>query len=294
MTQVEFIRQSKGSSVNECCVEDDGEITQNWAQCAACLLTKDYSMMITGLIYAIVWVLVICGYFAWRYKVDIRRFKLRPSKMVMYVFCITMVGVAAMVAIQYQTGHWIYSLSNFETISVDMKPKTVNTETLNVTLISDKAIPTQAKSDRYISYSRIFQLFVGSPIVEELLFRVILFFTIYKRINKPITSMVAANLVFSGLHLVNILMKSGNAYTFFQMVAGFLLGMFYSTRYFLTLNFAENILLHMINNLSAIFIPVQITFEDVYPDFIVPIVLSLLTYTILLIRDIRTIRRKYK
>lgn len=54
------------------------------------------------------------------------------------------------------------------------------------------------------------------------------------------------------------------------MVAGFLLGMFYSTRYYLTQNLFENIALHAINNLSAILIPIQTTFEDIYPDFILP------------------------
>lgn len=50
------------------------------------------------------------------------RFKLRPSRMVVFILFITIAGILAMIALQRRTNHWIYSLSNFEAISADLDP----------------------------------------------------------------------------------------------------------------------------------------------------------------------------
>jgi membrane protease YdiL (CAAX protease family) len=208
--------------------------------------------------------------------------------MVIFILVVTIAGMAAMIALQQRTNHWIYSLSNFEAISADVNPDGTPTHNVTETVVSyddefDKSQPIKPSNKEYhISYSRIFQLFLGSPIVEEIVIRVILYGIINKRIRNPLGSMIWTNSIFAILHFFNAFQSTADAYTFFQvnltfhlinfckMVAGFLLGLFYSTRYYLTDNLFENVALHVINNLSAIFIPIQTTFKDIYPDFILP------------------------
>jgi hypothetical protein len=43
--------------------------------------------------------------------------------MVLFVGAVTLAGIALMIALQTKTNHWIYSLSNFEAISTDVKPE---------------------------------------------------------------------------------------------------------------------------------------------------------------------------
>lgn len=91
-----------------------------------------------------------------------------------------------------------------------------------------------------------------------------------KRVGDVLFSVLFTNLCFSSLHIVNVLRDASNFYTMFQILMAVLIGMFYSTRYYLTNNVIEVITLHVINNLFASLVPIDIKSEELYPYFYYP------------------------
>jgi hypothetical protein len=80
-------------------------------------------------------------------------------------------------------------------------------------------------------------------------------------------SLLFTNISFSALHLINLLRGSSIFYNTFQIVMAVLIGLFYSTRYYLTYNLYEIVVLHMMNNLFAMFIPIDLDSKTLNPWF---------------------------
>ncbi|KAG2386587.1 hypothetical protein C9374_002331 [Naegleria lovaniensis] len=286
----------------------------NWKECIACVVSHDYALIATNFLYVTVWTCCICYYFTWRYGVTLKRIK-KPSAKAILVVSVIAIGMALMVWFQYRNNQWVYSLSNFKAIKRDTKNpfglfgtnetdvatnlETANNEESDVaSFVSEDTIltanttnmttpfPDLNEEGSQVDYLKMIQLLIGSPIVEEIILRVVLVHMFFRRTGKPIVSFFMTNLLFAVLHMFSINWGASELYTYFQVLAGFVLGMFYSTRYYLTENLIENAMLHIANNISAIFIPVTLKFQDVYPNYIVPIILSLSFYVIMLILDI--------
>lgn len=272
----------------------------NWKECISCVMSHDYALIVTNFLYVTVWTCCICYYFTWRYGVTLKRIK-KPSAKAILVVSVIAIGMALMVWFQYRNNQWVYSLSNFKAIKRDTKnpfglfgtnetdvettseviedsevASFVSEDTLLTTNLtagnnaSTTPVPDLNEENSQVDYLKMIQLLIGSPIVEEIILRVVLVHMFFRRTGKPIVSFFMTNLLFAMLHMFSINWGASELYTYFQVLAGFILGMFYSTRYYLTENLTENAMLHIANNISAIFIPVTLKFEDVYPNYIVP------------------------
>jgi len=259
----------------------------DWKECLSCVAKEDYMLLSLDVLYVAVWTFCICYYFTWRYGVKLRRIG-RPSPKAIIVILTIIIGMGLMVWFQYQNNQWIYSLSNFKTIKRDTN-NPFGLFGTNETVVSESAVEEEIQnfvadvnvtestnlleleSDiSYVDYLKMLQLLLGAPIVEEIILRVVLVHMFFRRTGRPIVSFVMTNLLFAVLHIFSFQWGASEVYTYFQVFAGFILGMFYSTRYYLTENLSENALLHIANNMSAIFIPVTLKFADVYPNYIAP------------------------
>jgi membrane protease YdiL (CAAX protease family) len=126
------------------------------------------------------------------------------------------------------------------------------------------------KNESLIDYLKLLQLTIGAPILEEIILRCVLFYLFKKRTSSVISSIVLTNILFSLLHVFSIEWEASDFYTLIQVISAFIVGMFYGTRFYLSGNLIENITLHILNNLTAIFIPINLTFNDLYPKYMIP------------------------
>lgn len=147
---------------------------------------------------------------------------------------------------------------------------------------------------QFVDYGRVFHLLFGAPLIEEVVLRIALTTVIQRRLGTVISSIVWTNVIFSSLHIVNALHNASNSYTMFQVFAGFILGTFYSTRLYITGNLFESLALHILNNMAAIWIPITITWTDIFPHFSFPLFATQTVYILLLIKDILYIRQAHK
>ena len=260
-------------------------MNMDWKSCLTCVFSEDASLIMLNFLYVAVWSFCICYYFTWRYGVKLGKIR-KPSAKAILVILTIIIGMVLLVWYQYQNNEWIYSMSNFTAIKRDTKNPfgffgneteieapiedditsfVSETETINTT------IPNLLEQEgTQVDYLKMIQLMIGSPIVEEIILRVVLVHMFFRRTGRPVVSFVMTNTLFAVLHMFSVNWGASYVYTYYQVLAGFVLGMFYSTRYYLTENLAENALLHIANNVSAIFLPVTLTFDDIYPKYVIP------------------------
>eukprot|EP01080_Neovahlkampfia_damariscottae_P001274 gene1274-11361_t len=230
--------------------------------CILCYLNTDKLIIFTSLVHFLLATFLTVYWFLWRYGVQIKkRLTFKFSNRILIVFILSVIGLIFLLLIQYQTNTWIYSTSNFIVEECDEKTNTCETA---------------------IAYFKILQLLIASPIIEEVVLRVILF-TLY------LSSLLFTNISFSALHLVNLLRGSSVFYSIFQITMAVIIGLFYSTRYYITYNLYEIVSLHMLNNLFAIIIPIDLDSKVLYPWFYLSILYTILTYLTLLIFDVKEI-----
>jgi membrane protease YdiL (CAAX protease family) len=167
------------------------------------------------------------------------------------------------VCIQWFTGNWIFSLSNF----LDHQ---------------------QTKID----YFKVFEFIMFIPLKEEIIFRGIIYYLLYNREPSPLYCAVVSNCCFGLFHLVN-LFGSGfsTSYVLLQIGLGVEVGLVYSLCFILSGTIWECVILHIINNLVSGFVS-----SAIQPDFSNPIICtSILTtatvYGILLISMWKNIRK---
>jgi membrane protease YdiL (CAAX protease family) len=141
------------------------------------------------------------------------------------------------------------------------------------------------KENIAIAYSKVLQMIIASPIMEEVILRVILFTLLLQRTRNVIFSIIFTNIGFSALHVVNMWRDTSSFYTIFQILFAFVVGNYYSTRYFITDNLVEMVSLHIINNFFASFVPITLKYEDLYPYFLIPVAFSFVFYSVLLFFD---------
>ncbi|KAL9654322.1 hypothetical protein ABK040_010353 [Willaertia magna] len=319
LASVSFYKYKTHSSIHKCesCqLSSTGSETfnevlnMNWKECISCVLSHDLSLLLLNIFYVSVWAFGICYYFTWRYGVNLKKIK-KPSAKTLLVITMIGVGMGLMIYFQYKNNEWIYSLSNFKEIKRDVEnpfglfgsnETVVNSEpNLEEDMQSFEETPIAVGStlnntmndieESKVDYLKMIQLLIGAPIVEEIILRVVLVHMFFRRTGRPVISFIMTNLLFAALHIFSM-QSSWNVskvYTYFQVFSGFIIGMFYSTRYYITENLLENALLHVANNISAIFIPITLTFSDIYPKYIVPIALSLSFYIVLLVLDLWSI-----
>jgi membrane protease YdiL (CAAX protease family) len=176
-----------------------------------------------------------------------RRLKWEVSQKVITVFVLSVLGCAGVIVLQWTLNHWIYSPANY-----------INVEC------------TEEGCKTALAYTKFIQILIGSPIIEEVILRIILFTLFASRTGDVLFSIITTNLCFSLLHIVNVMSDTSSFYNVFQVLMALLIGMFYSTRYYITGNAIEVILLHGINNLFASLVPISITGADLYPWFYFP------------------------
>ena len=122
-----------------------------------------------------------------------------------------------------------------------------------------------------IDYSRAFSMLILSPLQEEFVFRGLLFFIIYNRLNDVISTIYFTNFMFGVFHLINIFANHySSIYVILQVGLGILIGLFYSSRYLLSVSLFEPFLFHSFNNLFSSFISLKSQFDFTDPWFILP------------------------
>lgn len=229
------------------------------------------------------------------------------SKTALFVFFISICGVLALYSIQQRTGHWIYSTENLnKNVTREVDDPSILLPSSNIEnsmdeddidVIDDSVVdivPRRNITLEFVDYERIFHLVFGAPMIEEVVLRIALTTVIQRRLQTVMSSIIWTNVIFSSLHVINALQNASSSYTMFQVLAGFILGTFYSTRLYITGNLYESLSLHVLNNLTAIWIPVTLTWKDIIPDFALPLFLTQLVYIVLLIKDLMYIRRAHK
>mmetsp|Transcript_10677 Transcript_10677/g.39889 ORF Transcript_10677/g.39889 Transcript_10677/m.39889 type:complete len:329 (+) Transcript_10677:1-987(+) len=222
-----------------------------------CLLKVHCIPIAQSLVKHFLWIFCVTRWFLWRHSVRFqRRLRWELSRTGYAIIMACLIGFAWMLATQYLTGIWIYSTRNW----------TEHT------------------------YDRVILFLFGSPLLEELLMRVILTMVFRRRTGDSVLwTVLYTNFCFSAMHVWNRLSHASDVFTFLQCIIAFVIGCFYSTRYFVTGNVFEVIVLHFANNLSGMFVPVDLSWEDVYPYFIVPILMTLGAYLFFLWKDSRYI-----
>jgi membrane protease YdiL (CAAX protease family) len=257
-----LFRYTKPTTFEKCC----GSVTGFFSMgpCVACLLLTDAIKITLSLVFVGLWCYLVCKYFLWRYQVELQHFYIHLTNTAKVVIGINGVGIALMILLQLYQHTWIYSLDNL------LKAE---------------------KND--IDYLRTWQYLVGAPVIEEIILKVIMITVIFRRTKDILFSIFAANTSFAALHLINALQHASKYYVVFQAVAALELGLFFSTRYILSQNLFESITLHVLNNATAIWIPINITQEQLY-TYLPSIVLSMLVYAVVIIRDLVYVREMFK
>jgi len=287
-----------------------------------CIVKHDSFYILTSFLHFLLWTLIVCTWFLWRYQIDIKkRLKFTLSWHVYFIFLVSTVGFLLLVCYQASTNRWIFSFENylttectslsnstttssssvakqlsepptvnpFESITSDSDSAPIIATLLETPIVNKSSSTIQAHCKVAINYVKMFQLVIGSPIIEEVILRIILFTLFLSRTRLVLFSIIMTALSFSSLHVVNMLRSTSTFYVAFQVLASFIIGIYYSCRYYLTGNVFEIVALHGINNFFAAFLPLTIDFKTLFPYYFLPIFASLAVYIGLLIKDLRDI-----
>eukprot|EP01084_Bolivina_argentea_P144271 253171_1 len=169
------------------------------------------------------------------------------------------------------------------------------------------------------NYYRMFDLFICTPIREEIVHRGLIFLLLYRHVN-PMNytnrnsnynksnliaikrCIIISGIVFGLIHIINLFDTTfSHEYAMVQIMVGCIISFFYTMRMIITTTLWEPIILHMINNMFSVFI--DFTNDDVtHPLVFVPIVFTMMIYGVLiywcwnndLLRVWRTNKKKKK
>jgi len=214
-------------------------------ECFFCVVKNDFWVILTSLVYFILWCGLQVKWFTWRYNINLsKKLKYSLSMIGCAFIAYQLLGFCVLLLYQRLTNQWIFSMNNYLRFSEDGKSVAID-------------------------YIRSIQLLIGSPIIEEIVLRDILYRLIYSRTKNVLMGFVGANACFSALHIINMLVNASGFYAAFQVVAAFIVGMWFSTRLYLTQNVIEVILLHVANNLFASFLKVEITFAEMELPYLI-------------------------
>eukprot|EP00466_Bigelowiella_natans_P020523 jgi/Bigna1/73473/fgenesh1_pg.24_\ len=128
-----------------------------------------------------------------------------------------------------------------------------------------------------------------APIREEFFFRGIMFSLIYRRLGSirkenvwPFAVLMSGG-SFALLHSMNFLNSQGHSklYVALQVVSGFVIGSFYTLRFLSTGCLWENIVLHMVHNAFASFVPVNLQASLLDISFLLPAVATVAIHLML-------------
>mmetsp|Transcript_5161 Transcript_5161/g.8496 ORF Transcript_5161/g.8496 Transcript_5161/m.8496 type:complete len:186 (+) Transcript_5161:534-1091(+) len=141
---------------------------------------------------------------------------------------------------QWQSGRWVFTLSNL-----------------------NSAAPTGR-----FDYGRLIEIFIVSPIREELVFRGVIMHILYNRYPSGLVAALWSGVFFGLVHLINIAnSKFSRLYIIAQVFLGWQIGFFYALRSYRSGSLWEAIIFHMCNNLAAIFAPFDLDISDPFIKF---------------------------
>eukprot|EP01083_Nonionella_stella_P013247 37327_1 len=161
---------------------------------------------------------------------------------------------------------------------------------------------TDSFNNNSLNYYRMFDLFICSPIREEIVHRGLVFLLLYRHVNPMNYShnqqrnsnytksnliavqrtIIVSGIVFGSIHAFNLFDTTySKPYVMAQIIVGCIVSFFYSLRMVITTSLWEPIVLHIINNVFAAFI--DFSSDDVtHPLVLLPIVFSMLLYVALI------------
>lgn len=223
-----------------------------------CILNNHLIPILISLLKHGIWIYFVTKWFLWRHSVRLRRrFSFTLSRIGYYIVILNFIGFFFMITLQFAFGKWVYSFDNWI----------------------------------IYPYDKVVLFLFGSPVLEELLIRLILTMVFRRRTGDSVLwTILYTNFCFSSMHLWNQLSSASDLFTFIQAIIAFVIGCFYSTRYYVTGNIFEVIILHFMNNLSGMFVPLNLKWDMIYPYFILPFIFTLLSYLYFLWRDSKVIQ----
>ncbi len=261
----------------------------------ACVARRDVFSIVISLLFVVSWGVCLVSYFLWRHQIPhfwrnmFQKWKQPLSGTTKLALLFIFTGLFWL---QYSTNDFVWDVSNFQFFQT---PTSQHDASSTVASTEEEILQQHSPTEHsmfQIDYIKLFQLFIGSPIIEEIILRVVLFEIVKRRTSNIWQSAVAASFAFASLHFLSVFQAASVSFVYFQVFVAFLFGMFYSQRYYLTGNIMEPILLHICNNLTSMFLPITITWSDLIPKFVVPLVLTYAVYISLVVVDFKRILQK--
>eukprot|EP00455_Lapot_gusevi_P024917 TRINITY_DN2603_c0_g2_i2.p1 TRINITY_DN2603_c0_g2~~TRINITY_DN2603_c0_g2_i2.p1 ORF type:complete len:341 (-),score=49.18 TRINITY_DN2603_c0_g2_i2:10-978(-) len=147
--------------------------------------------------------------------------------------------------------------------------------------------------DGKFDLTRSTDMLIFAPLREEIVFRAVLFITIYRRYpHEAVRSLVASNFLFGLIHLTNLYgSRFSAAYIGLQVLLGLLVGSYYSLRFVVGGCLWETLLLHFANNVCSCFLPLNLEWDLQDYSITIPLAITLLAYNIAIALSIRDLSR---
>ena len=131
----------------------------------------------------------------------------------------------------------------------------------NYNLHNNTAVIGASKNIKFeLDYAKSINMIFLNPIKEEFLFRLTVVSILCYRLNNKVNGVMLSSVLFGLLHFANFFsLKSeyASSYVYLQCVFAFLIGIFYALEMILTENLLNVILLHIVNNVFASFVPIH-------------------------------------
>lgn len=254
-----------------------GALGEEVAMAASVAMTQPWLVHGVGAVAAVAIDLVgVLALLAWRYSgyfgVSMRVFlaRLRLGAFHVSAFARRMIayhvaGMLVLLLMQVTIVDWFFALDNFmaEDASIVSGTEGVGGGDGESVGSSDVVESGSAAADAVVTgagtvfnYGRALELVVASPVREEFVFRVIVFYAAFVRYPSVPVSACIANVLFATVHLLNAYsLRYGALYVALQVAVGFIVGVFYSLRFAVTGSVWEVIVLHVVNNIGAAFVP---------------------------------------
>lgn len=224
------------------------------------------------------------GYFGLHSRDFLRRLGARRvavSRFARNVMLYHIGGFLVLLALQaLSVTEWYFSMENFLVNVPTVLPHSV-----------DAAMADAGGKVRMFDLGRALELIVLSPLREEFVFRVVVFYAAFVRYpSVPIVATVT-NALFATVHLTNAYsLRFGALYVVLQVGLGFLVGMFYSMRLAVTGSVWEVVLLHVVNNLTASVVPADGSVDYSELRVLLPLAQTTLVYALCCLASYRQLR----
>lgn len=253
----DFLR-SKGSV--EHCLQNSSDVTPTLLGCVFAQLES--TPLSYALLYTVLQLVFFVGWFTFTHSAFLNVSKQKilqmlgitkvlPSKIVVVVL---LSNLAAFLFLMRPPNSSFFSLSNFLT------------------------------DDGKVDFMKTFDALIFAPVQEEFFHRFILFTVIHNRLSNPIVSIGLTNFFFAFTHVFG---TERTIYSLLQFCGAFLIGCFYSLRFYRTQSIWEPIYLHVINNTFSIFVDKGISWSGVVgTNYFLSAVGGILLYAVLLAVDV--------